>query len=218
MINNRLVNICLITLGGISVFLTLFPKIDMVCASLFYFENSGFIYKNNFFVSALFYSIPFLTKIFVSGCCCYLIFIFYKYRNLKNIFNSGAFFLIITAIITPGLIVNLGLKENIGRARPREIIEFAGSKTFTGAAIPTDQCDSNCSFPSGHAAMGFYYTALAYVGNREKFGKIYLAGLLFGAAVGLSRIIMGGHFLSDVIISGFLVTLSNQLIFLLWKR
>jgi lipid A 4'-phosphatase len=145
-------------------------------------------------------------------------------RNDGSIFNfgkvvrSGVFFLFIAAIIGPGIVVNSVFKENFGRARPAQITVFKGAKEFTPAFKITDQCEKNCSFSSGHAAMAFFFSALAYVFGMAYFNMIYASGLLFGSAVGLSRIMMGGHFLSDVIVSAFLVLFLNHIIFILWQR
>ena len=217
MINNQLVNISLIIFFFLSFLLIYNQNIDIIISSLFYSKNVGFIYKDNFFVKNLYYSIPILTKILVVTCLCSVAYLYLKTKNLKIILSSGFFFLLITASLGSGLIVNFILKENMGRARPREIIEFGGNKIYTGAGIISDQCQSNCSFPSGHAAMGFYFTAIAYI-FRRKFTKIFLCSMLFGMLVGLSRIIMGGHFTSDVIISGFIVLIINHLIYILWEK
>ncbi len=217
MINNRLIYINLIIFGVLSFILIFDKNIDILISSLFYIKNVGFIYKNNFFIISFYYLIPILTKIFFTICTCYLIYLFFKTKNFKIIIASYAFFLVLSAAIGPGLIVNSILKENIGRARPREIIEFGGDKIYSGAARSSNQCYSNCSFSSGHAAMGFYFTVIAYIFQR-KFTKIYLYGVLFGILVGISRIIMGGHFASDVIISGFILLFTNHLIYILWQK
>ena len=108
-------------------------------------------------------------------------------------------------------------KENFGRARPRHIEEFNGKREFTGAFKISDQCERNCSFSSGHAAMGYFLTAIAYTTNLLYFNRIYLAGIVFGSLVGLSRIVMGGHFLSDVLASAFVVLFLDHVIFILWQ-
>jgi lipid A 4'-phosphatase len=143
---------------------------------------------------------------------------------------SSVVYLIITAAVGPGIIVNYVLKENFGRARPSQIIEFGGQKTFTPAFIVSDQCLTNCSFSSGHASMAIYFTAIAYafalrsknhktnVASSSRFTIIYLLGCLFGIMVGMSRILMGGHFLSDVAFSCFITLLVNYLLFLWWKK
>jgi lipid A 4'-phosphatase len=147
-----------------------------------------------------------------------MIYLYVRYKQPKLILTSWAFFLFTTALIAPGLIVNTVLKDNFGRARPSQIQEFNGTKKFTAAFVMTNQCDENCSFSSGHAAMGFYFSALAYVAAGLYFSRIYMITIIFGSMVGLSRIIMGGHFASDVIISGFIVLLFNHLIYLCWKK
>lgn len=56
----------------------------------------------------------------------------------------------------------------------------------------------NCSFVSGHAALGFYTIALAWVVRRRR--RLWLAvGIGVGALVGLGRLLQGGHFLGDVV-------------------
>jgi lipid A 4'-phosphatase len=127
------------------------------------------------------------------------------------------FFLVIAAAIAPGFMVNEVFKENFGRARPRHIEEFNGQREFTGAFTMSDQCERNCSFSSGHAAMGYFLTAIAYTTNLLYFNRIYLAGIVFGSLVGLSRIVMGGHFLSDVLASAFVVLFLDHVIFILWQ-
>ena len=218
MINNRLVNISLIAIGCFSLIFVIFPHLDIEVSSLFYSEKLGFLYKNQAIVALFYKAVPILTKSFVLLCALYLLYILVKFRSFKKALSSWAFFLIISAIIAPGITVNSVLKDNFGRARPREIIEFGGNKEFSRAFAFSDQCLHNCSFSSGHAAMGYSFSSIAYVAGSLYFVRIYIAGIFFGSMVGLSRIIMGGHFASDVIISAFLVLLLNHLIYLLWKK
>jgi undecaprenyl-diphosphatase len=85
-----------------------------------------------------------------------------------------------------GIAIFLALKKTAGRRRPCAFEPHCWS-----TLLPPDQF----SFPSGHTitafavavALGMFYPAL-------------LAGLLFVAAsVALSRILLGMHFLSDVV-------------------
>ncbi len=200
------------------VILMLIPKLDIVISKFFYNTEAGFLYKHNTVVLLFFKIIPIATKFFVSICTIYTFYTLIRYKTIKRTIHSWAFFLLITAAIGPGLSVNSLLKENFGRARPCHILEFSGEKTFSPAFVITNQCKKNCSFSSGHAAMSFYFTAIAYVANSLNFTRTYLAGIVFGTMIGLSRIIMGGHFASDVIASCFIVLLSNHLIYLIWKK
>ena len=74
---------------------------------------------------------------------------------------------------------------------------------------PVEQLDASpptASFPSGHtgAAFAFYYTlALIVVWNtrsRLVHGVVLAIGLLIPAAVGVSRMYRGMHYLSDVVV------------------
>lgn len=218
MINTKLIYANIIAFTTFTALLIFFPELDIQIANYFYDPELGFLHKKNIIVQFLYRSVPFITKIFAIVCLVYMIYLYFKHKKLKLILNSSAFFLFFTAIIGPGLIVNTVLKDNFGRARPKQIREFNGNKEFTSAFVITDQCKRNCSFSSGHAAMGFYFTAIAYIASTLYFTRIYLLGIVFGASVGLSRIIMGGHFASDVVTSGLIVILLNHLIFIWWNK
>ena len=217
-INNYLVNTILIITAFLALLLVIFPELDVSFSELFFsIEKNSFIYKKKFLVYQIYKLLPWLTKLFVLVCVIYLVYITIKYRSLKKIIRSGVFFLFITAIVSPGLIVNEGFKENFGRARPNQIEEFNGTKDFTRAFKISNQCEHNCSFSSGHAAMGYFFSAIAYTTSLLYFNRIYISGVVFGSIVGLSRIMMGGHFLSDVVVSAFIVLFFNHIIFILWK-
>ncbi|MFK7974156.1 MAG: phosphatase PAP2 family protein [Rickettsiaceae bacterium] len=218
MINQQLIRISILVFFIGSLVFTLWPSLDIQASNWCYSQDEGFVYQNSSWVLFFYQIIPYMTTILVTSCLVSLIYLGIRFQKIRKIMSSGAFFLLLTVLISPGLIVNTVLKENIGRARPRSIVEFGGSKSFSGSFVCADQCASNCSCSSGHAAMGFWFSAFAYVASYLYFTRIYLLGVLFGVLVGLSRIVMGGHFTSDVLISGFIVLLFNHLIYLLWKR
>ncbi len=87
-----------------------------------------------------------------------------------------------------------------------QIEAFGGPHHFTPAPLPAAECPRNCSFVSGHAALGFSLVAFALLlppGPRRRRG--IGAALAFGGVVGLARIAQGAHFLSDVVFAGLLV-------------
>ncbi len=130
-----------------------------------------------------------------------------KGRHFFDFFSRHYWFLTLSLIIGPGLIANALFKENWGRARPRQITEFGGASEFTPPLLMSDQCASNCSFVSGDASMGFALLAFALIAPRHHRFWVALA-ILFGAFIGLIRMIQGAHFLSDVIFAGVFVTLT----------
>ena len=58
-------------------------------------------------------------------------------------------------VLGAGLVVNGILKDDFGRARPRDIEAFGGSSQFTPAFVVSHECDRNCSFSSGDGAGAF---------------------------------------------------------------
>lgn len=126
-------------------------------------------------------------------------------------------FTILFLALGPGLLVNLFLKEEFGRARPREIIEFGGQQHFTEFWQP-GTAGTNSSFPSGHAAIAFASIAPWFIfrEKRRTVARIFLyAGLLFGVLVGIARILQGAHFVSDILWAGGLVYLVGSFLALL---
>ncbi len=107
---------------------------------------------------------------------------------LLNQKKSLATWLVATAVTA--LLLNHGLKEWIDRARPDELLQAA--RVFTP------------SFPSAHAMLSAtIYSALAVVitSHRSSTQNLYVytvAGLLI-LLVGLSRLYLGVHWLTDVL-------------------
>lgn len=230
MINRNLTFFCITVSCLITGVLTFFPQIDIGFSELFYDQKYRFIYRKNELVEFLFISVPILTKYFLIIISLILSYQIFLYRNFKKIIRSYVVYLLIAAAIGPGFIVNYVFKENFNRARPSQIEYFKGSKVFSQAFVISDQCDTNCSFSSGHAAMAYYFTAIAYAlviarkdslrnnNLNQDFTLLYSTGILFGTLVGLSRILMGRHFLSDVAASCAIVLIINHLLYECWKK
>jgi undecaprenyl-diphosphatase len=90
-----------------------------------------------------------------------------------------------TAVVL-GLMLFLILKRLIGRERPCSINPICWARL-----IPPDRF----SFPSGHSITAFAITV-----PLSMFYPAYMVGLLFCAlSVAMSRVVLGLHFLSDVI-------------------
>ncbi len=130
-------------------------------------------------------------------------------RPVAGIGPRMAVLVVASLALGPGLAVNVILKDNWGRARPSTIAEFAAghqsARQHTPPLVVSDQCDDNCSFPSGHAALGFWTVSLALLGPPRRRRAAVAAALGFGVAMGAVRIAQGGHFLSDVAFSGVIV-------------
>ncbi|MDI9597967.1 MAG: phosphatase PAP2 family protein [Acidobacteriota bacterium] len=104
-----------------------------------------------------------------------------------------------------GIIVNVALKDNFGRARPRNAVPFGGGQEFTPAFVVSDQCTTNCSFSSGDGAGAFFTLALARALGRK---RALLGAVAYGCLVSFARIAAGAHFLSDIVVSFFVMWLT----------
>lgn len=125
-------------------------------------------------------------------------------------------FLAAILAVGPGIVANVILKDNWGRARPRQVIDFGGTKQFTPALIPAQQCVRNCSFVSGEAASAyapFFAAALLLPQLRL---TLLAGGALVGLAAGLIRMSQGGHFLSDVLFAGIFMALTASALHILF--
>lgn len=126
-------------------------------------------------------------------------------RRWLGLTRRVAAFILLSLALGPGLVVEVGLKDHWGRARPRDLVEFGGGARFTPAYLPSEECASNCSFTSGHAAMAFYFLTFALLAPAPWRRPAVAAVVAFGGLTGAMRVAQGAHFASDVIASGFLV-------------
>ena len=117
-------------------------------------------------------------------------------------------------VVGPGILVNGVLKPCWNRPRPCNVTDFGGPRPF----LPVWQRghdENDASFPSGHAAMGFYLMAPAFVycRRRPRLAAAFAAlGLCAGAELGLARMVAGGHFPSDVLWSAGTVYFTGLLL------
>jgi membrane-associated phospholipid phosphatase len=105
--------------------------------------------------------------------------------------------LIFVGVGLPSLLANL-LKRLIGRARP-ELFNSMGTLSFH----PIANSYINEGFPSGHTTTAFAAAMVLGFLVPRWFG----AGLIFAAAVGLSRVVVGAHYPTDVVAGMVLGTL-----------
>ena len=206
--------LCLI----IGILFIIFPEWDVAISKYFYVTGEGFIYAKKPWIEMVFRGIPIITSVFVSCLVLVTGAKFFLSEKKSDSLKSPMIFLLVALAFGPGLTVNWMLKENFGRARPSQIVELGGTKEFSRAGHYTDQCTTNCSFSSGHASMGFYFTAFSYIVPVPYQAVVFIAGTLFGGLVGAGRIIHGGNFFSDVIFSFLVIMIINKISFRIWRR
>lgn len=193
-------------LALVSLFFALAPQLDIAVSRLFYDPALGFIERHRGSLEAvrLVNRIAMWTVVLGALALLALKVLMPDRPALppprKMLFVLAAF------MIGPGLIVNVILKGYWGRARPREILEFGGTASFSPAWWIGGECHLNCSFVSGEAAAAFCLLALAFVVADRWKAFTAVTAVAFATAVSFARIAAGAHFLSDVLI-GWLLTL-----------
>lgn len=196
-----------IGLATAAVFLSR-PDIDLAVASMFADGTSGFPLRHHHVPKFFNELINILALITALGCLAGLALTTRLRMSIAGLWARQYAFLVASLIAGPGLIANALFKENWGRARPRQVVEFGGEAAFSPPLLIADQCSSNCSFVSGDASMGFFFLAIAMMTPPKQRKIAIAAALVFGSFIGFMRIIQGAHFLSDVIFAGIFVSLT----------
>ena len=196
---------------------TTFPEIDLKFSELFFSKELG-----GFYLSQLAWvqiSYVFFAKLGMFLVLIYLIWIILSFfPNDPNRWmvqrRKLIYFLLTVLLIGPGVVTHNIFKDNWGRARPHKTSMFEGSAMFTPAWKMSDQCHLNCSFLSGHAAIGYYPLCLYFLlGKRRRYAYWLGIGLAFGLISGMGRVLQGKHFLSDILFSFFIVYFTSLICF-----
>lgn len=200
------------------------PGLDIAVADIFYIPGHGFIGHVPWVVALRFA----LKGIYVVGATLAVIGLVWSVITARPFAGLTAIrwlFLTLALSVGPGLVANVLLKDQMGRARPNQVEIFGGGKKFTPPLIAAKQCQRNCSFVSGEAASMFaLFFALAFLVTRHSTVLIG-AALAMGSLAGLIRMAQGAHFLSDVVFAGIFMCVSAAGLHLLiidaqplWRR
>src|SRR3954465_8753900 len=171
------------------------PGIDLAASHLFYDSALGFYLADWAMVRVIEGTVPWIVYAMIVLAAIAAAWLVLLRRPLWRLDRKTLMFLVAAIALGPGLIVNTVLKDHWGRARPSQVAEFGGARQFTAAPLLAAQCERNCAFVSGHAALGFSLVSFALLlpfGGRRK--TAIAAALGFGALVGLARIAGGRHF------------------------
>ncbi len=136
-----------------------------------------------------------------------VLFVFFKFYRRRPIAAKRAFFLF-AAVAVSGLTTDL-IKPLVGRLRPKLLFE-ANLYGFDPFRIGYEYN----SFPSGHATTVFALAAaLTLFSPRWRLPLV-----VFAAVVGLSRIVVGAHYLSDVMAGAYVGVMTVFSLVLLCRR
>lgn len=183
------------------------PGIDLLASALFVDSHGHFVGRRQFLVEHTRDAIMWLPYAVGGFCLAGLLMARLRSGAWLSLRFSQWLFLAVCLVVGPGLIANVVLKDHWGRARPAQIVEYGGEKTFSPPLIPTDQCLKNCSFVSGEASSIFMILYAAALLLPHRFALLIMAGTLGGMAVGAVRMSQGAHFLSDIVFAGFFMAI-----------
>lgn len=181
----------------------IYPELDLKLASLFYDEASrtfplklnvlAAILRNGAMVVAWALALPALVALVVK-----------LVRPDRPLMMSGraVVFLLVTLLLSAGVLTNLTFKSYWGRPRPVVVTQFNGDKAFVPWWDPRGTCARNCSFFSGEGATAFWALAPAALAPPAWRPLAYGAATLFGLTTSGLRMAFGGHFFTDVAIAG----------------
>jgi len=113
--------------------------------------------------------------------------------------SRAALFVALTLVLGPGLVVNGIFKETWSRPRPGMVTEFGGDDMFMPWWDPRGSCTSNCSFVSGETSSAVWMMAPAIVMPPVWRCVAIGAASLYALTFAFVRLLVGGHFPSDVL-------------------
>lgn len=178
-----------------------FPGIDLYVSGMF--SHDRFHLSRQWWIMLMHESLGYFLGLSLAiVVALYLCNKLYK-KNLCEVDGKKVVYLFLVLLVGAGLIVNVVLKDTVGRARPRDIAEFGGSKLYTPPFVVSRECNKNCSFSSGEAAGGFFTLALALALSRRR--RVFISAIGFGAFVSFCRVASGAHFFSDTVVSFFVM-------------
>lgn len=184
-----------------------YPRLDLLVSGLFYTPSGGFHLGGEPWAHVLAtYLVPGLSWMLGVGLVAGLVWVWAR-RGVPERQRRVVSYLAAAYALGPGIVTNLLLKNEWGRARPLHVEAFGGDRLFTTPLLPAHQCPRNCSFVSGHVSVPFFLMAFAFlVLDRRLRRRCMIAVTAFGLLVGFERIVQGSHFLSDVLYSAFINT------------
>lgn len=201
-----------------------FPGLDLLISARYFDPEQGFFHRNNPVVQGLYDWTPWVGRALVIALALYALLapLLARYferqgehslaQRARGSWRHLATVAVVCGLLGPGILIEGVLKNHMGRPRPVQVIEFGGADTYHGPFVPGATPERNRSFVSSHAAAGFWLMSLGLTCGPLWRRRWLLIGLVVGGAIGLGRILQGGHFFSDVLFAFFTVWLSCEIV------
>lgn len=146
----------------IGVVFGLYPELDLKLAALFFDpETKTFPLKLNEWAGVARDAAMWVAWAFVLPPLVALVVKMIRPDRPLMVSGRAIVFLLVTIIMSAGILTNLTFKTYWGRPRPVVVTEFAGDQQFVPWWDPRGDCARNCSFFSGEGATAFWTLAPA---------------------------------------------------------
>src|SRR4029453_10349722 len=184
------------------------PDLDLKLAALFFDPERGGFWRayDPIYLRARDVAV-WLTTLVAMPPVVALVLKFVRPRRPLLIPGRAIVLMLVTLARAPGVVPRVVLKEHWGRPRPIDVAEFGGDEHFRPWWDPRGDCPKNCSFVAGEPSGAFWTLAPAMLVPVPWRALATGAALVFGAAVGLQRMVSGAHFFTDVVFAGVLTFL-----------
>jgi lipid A 4'-phosphatase len=191
-----------------------FTNLDIEGATWFYQpDNEKNVWpQQQFWVWHILYNYAYSFTLFVAFGALIIAALGCIIPELKQARRPATYILLVIAL-GPGLVVNLTFKDHWGRPRPVHISEFGGALPYVPPLKMGHTADK--AFPCGHCSVGFSFFALYFLLRKRRYLYFTLT-IIIGLTLGLTRMSAGGHFISDILWSGYLVFFVAWLIYYGW--
>jgi membrane-associated phospholipid phosphatase len=201
----------------LSIVFFLFQNLDITVSGLFFGQDGSFIAsEEDWFI--------YLIRKMIMPLLALLIFFIPLAAIVKQIkFKEKILdipvrdwtYLFTCLILGTGVVVNSIFKNLWGRARPNDTIQFGGEEPFTIPWLNVNYCETNCSFVSGDVSFVTLSLAVLIIFNKTTWNTFaYIAiGLM-----SLLRIMEGGHFFSDTIMSFIITFVMIRVLYVIFQR
>jgi lipid A 4'-phosphatase len=186
----------------------IFPELDLKLAALFYDAASrSFPLKLNSIAAFARDAAMWIAWAFALPSIVALVVKLVRPDRPMLVPGRTVVFLLVTMLLSAGILTNLTFKSYWGRPRPVVVTQFNGPQEFVPWWDPRGSCERNCSFFSGEGATAFWTYAPAALTPPQWRPLAYAAATLFGIATSVLRMAFGGHFFTDVAIAGLVTFL-----------
>jgi len=202
-----------------AVFFLAFPHIDLYLTDVFYDPaTQSFPANQVWWIKWVYVYTPEINKLVTAGALLAVLLSLFKPQWVSHRWRKSAMAWLLLMAVGIGFLVDWVLKDHVGRPHPYQTLPYNGSEAFVPVFHYQPLCEENCSFVSGHAAGGFVWMAWGMWRGRRIRQRWMGVGVAAGTFIGATRVMQGGHFLSDIVFSGWFIWLTYQLIRTVWLR